>query len=259
MAETKNIVDTPEAQEAFLTDVPVATETKVTPVVAAESLTDRSYTEEDLKKVREQEKSKLYPQIDSLKDEVNLLKKERDERIAESALRAAEAEAEAKKKAESEMDVRQLLESKEQEWAQKLEAERVERERAFTLLERERQYAELTEYRTRRLEDERDNIMPELVDLISGNTPEEIEQSITGLRERSSRILESAQSAMQNARKEMTGSRVTAPPSGPMDTNMEQQQFTAEQIAAMSVTEYAKYRGKLLGKSASDRGKGIFG
>ena len=259
MAETKNIVDTPEAQEAFLTDVPVATETKVTPVVAAESLTDRSYTEEDLKKVREQEKSKLYPQIDSLKDEVNLLKKERDERIAESALRAAEAEAEAKKKAESEMDVRQLLESKEQEWAQKLEAERVERERAFTLLERERQYAELTEYRTRRLEDERDNIMPELVDLISGNTPEEIEQSITGLRERSSRILESAQSAMQNARKEMTGSRVTAPPSGPMDTNMEQNSFTAEQIAAMSVTEYAKYRGKLLGKTASDRGKGIFG
>jgi hypothetical protein len=40
---------------------------------------------------------------------------------------------------------------------------------------------------------------------------------------------------------------------------MEQNSFTAEQIAAMSVTEYAKYRGKLLGKSASDRGKGIFG
>jgi hypothetical protein len=101
--------------------------------------------------------------------------------------------------------------------------------------------------------------MPELVDLISGNTPDEIENSITGLRERSSRILESAQSAMQNARKEMTGSRVTAPPTGPMDTNMEQNSFTAEQIAAMSVTEYAKYRGKLLGKSATGQGKGIFG
>jgi hypothetical protein len=258
MSEATNVVDTPEAQAAFLADVPVPTETLVTPV-KDQALTDKAYSEEDLKRVREQEKSKLYPQIDSLKEELNLLKKEREERIAEAAARAAEAEAEAKKKAESEMDVRQLLESKEQEWAQKLEAERLERERAFTLLERERQYAELTEYRTRRLEDERDNIMPELVDLISGNTPEEIEQSITGLRERSSRILESAQSAMQNARKEMTGSRVTAPPSGPMDTNMEQNSFTAEQIAAMSVTEYAKYRGKLLGKSAMDRGKGIFG
>jgi ElaB/YqjD/DUF883 family membrane-anchored ribosome-binding protein len=222
-------------------------------------LTDKAYSETDLQRVREQEKSKLYPQIDSLKEELNVLKKEREERLAEAATRAAEADAEAKKKVEAEMDVRQLLEAKELEWAQKLEVERGERERAFTLLERERQYAELTEYRTRRLEDERDNIMPELVDLISGSTPDEIEQSITGLRERSSRILESAQSAMQNARKEMTGSRVTAPPSGPMDTNMEQNSFTAEQIAAMSVTEYAKYRGKLLGKSASDRGKGIFG
>ena len=257
MAETTNIVDTPEAQEAFLTDVPVATETKVTPV-KTELLTDKAYTEEDLKRVREQEKSKLYPQIDSLKEELNLLKKEREERLAQMQAEKAAAEEEARKKAESEMDVRQLIEVKEQEWAQKLEAERLERERAFTL-ERERQYAELTEYRNRRLEDERDNIMPELVDLISGNTPEEIEQSITGLRERSSRILESAQSAMQNARKEMTGSRVTAPPTGPMDTNMEQNSFTAEQMAAMSVTEYAKYRGKLLGKSASDRGKGIFG
>jgi ElaB/YqjD/DUF883 family membrane-anchored ribosome-binding protein len=258
MSETTNIVDSPEAQAAFLADVPVATDTVATPV-REQALTDKAYSEDDLKRVREQEKSKLYPQIDSLKEELNVLKKEREERLAEAATRAAEAEAEAKKKAEADMDVRQLLEAKELEWAQKLEVERGERERAFTLLERERQYAELSEYRTRRLEDERDNIMPELVDLISGNTPEEIEQSITGLRERSSRILESAQSAMQNARKEMTGSRVTAPPSGPMDTNMEQNSFTAEQIAAMSVTEYAKYRGKLLGKTASDRGKGIFG
>jgi len=64
---------------------------------------------------------------------------------------------------------------------------------------------------------------------------------------------------MQTARKEMKGTSVTTPPSGPMDTNSDQQQFTADQIAAMSVTEYAKYRGKLLGKAASDRGKGIFG
>jgi hypothetical protein len=57
----------------------------------------------------------------------------------------------------------------------------------------------------------------------------------------------------------MTGSRVTAPPTGPMDTNLEQNQLTAEQISAMSVTEYAKHRSKLLGKAANDRNKGIFG
>ena len=259
MSESSTVVDSAAAQEAFASETaPQATKAAPSPLVTPVT-TEKSYTEDDLKKVREQEKSKLYPQIDSLKDELNLLKKEREERIAEAQAAKDIAETEARKKAESEMDVRALLETKEQEWAQKLEVERLERERAFTLLERERQYAELNEFRNRRLNEEQDNIMPELLDLISGNTPEEIEQSITGLRERSSRILESAQSAMQTARKEMKGTSITTPPSGPMDTNSDQQQFTADQIAAMSVTEYAKYRGKLLGKAASDRGKGIFG
>lgn len=257
MTEATNIVDTPVAQEAFLSDVPAATEALVTPVQSQSP--DKGYSEEDLRRVREQEKSKLYPQIDSLKEELNLLKKEREERFAEAEKLKAEKEAEARKQAEAEMDVRQLLETKEREWAEKLESERLEREKAFLLLERERQLSELTEYRTQRLNQERDNILPELVDLITGNTSDEIEQSIAGLKERSSRILDSAQQAMQSARREMTGSRVTAPASGPLDTNSDQQQFTADQIAAMSVTEYAKYRGKLLGQAASDRGKGIFG
>ena len=257
MTEASNIVDTPVAQEAFLSDVPAPTETLVTPVQPQSP--DKAYSEDDLRRVREQEKSKLYPQIDSLKEELNLLKKEREERLAEAEKLKAEKDAEARRQAEAEMDVRQLLETKEREWAEKLESERQEREKAFLLLERERQLSELTEYRTQRLNQERDNILPELVDLITGNTGDEIEQSIAGLKERSSRILDSAQQAMQSARREMTGSRVTAPASGPLDTNSDQQQFTADQIAAMSVTEYAKYRGKLLGQASSDRGKGIFG
>jgi hypothetical protein len=257
MSETTNIVDTPAAQEAFFQDVPVATEALVTPMQS--QTPDKSYSEEDLRRVREQEKSKLYPQIDSLKEELNILKKEREERQAEAEKLRAEQEADTRKKAEAEMDVRQLLETKEQEWAKSLEQERNERERAFKLLEREREYTELNEYRTSRLRQEENEIIPELLDLIAGNSKEEIEESITGLKDRSSRILESAQQAMQSARKEMTGSRVTAPPTGPLDTNSDQQQFTADQIAAMSVTEYAKYRGKLLGQAATDRGKGIFG
>lgn len=257
MSETANLVDTPAAKEAFFQDVPVATEALVTPMQS--QTPDKSYSEEDLRRVREQEKSKLYPQIDSLKEELNILKKEREERLAEAEKLRAEQETEARKKAEEDMDVRQLLVSKEKEWAERLEAETQERERAFKLLEREREYAEVTDYRNRRLQEERENVIPELLDLVSGNNAEEIEASIAGLKDRSSRILDSAQQAMQSARKEMTGSRVTAPPTGPLDTNSDQQQFTADQIAAMSVTEYAKYRGKLLGQAATDRGKGIFG
>ena len=218
--------------------------------------TQKFYTDEDLAKVRSQEKSKLYPQIDSLKEEINLLKKDREAQLAEAAAIAKEKEEAARKLAESEMDVRALLEKKEQEWTAQLEEIRQEGARKDALLERERQYAELTAYRNRRLAEEQDNIMPELVDLISGNNADEIEQSITGLRERSSKILESAQQAMQSARRDMKGTSTTLPPT--MENNSGQQQFTADQIAAMSVTEYAKYRDRLF-PGANNQNKGLFG
>jgi len=251
---TSNVVDSAVAQEAFASEVAGTTTQAeaVAPVIDSKA----GYTEVDLKRVREQEKSKLYPQIDSLKEEINLLKKDREAQLAEAAAIAKEKEDAARKLAESEMDVRSLLEKKEQEWASQLEEIRQEGARKDALLERERQYAELTAYRNRRLAEEQENIMPELVDLISGNNADEIEQSITGLRERSSKILESAQQAMQNARRDMKGTSTTLPPT--MENNSGQQQFTADQIAAMSVTEYAKYRDRLF-PGANNQNKGIFG
>ena len=251
---TSNVVDSAVAQEAFASEVAGTTTQAeaVAPVIDSKA----GYTEVDLQRVREQEKSKLYPQIDSLKEEINLLKKDREAQLAEAAAIAKEKEDAARKLAESEMDVRSLLEKKEQEWASQLEEIRQEGARKDALLERERQYAELTSYRNRRLAEEQDNIMPELVDLISGNNADEIEQSITGLRERSSKILESAQQAMQNARRDMKGTSTTLPPT--MENNSGQQQFTADQIAAMSVTEYAKYRDRLF-PGANNQNKGLFG
>jgi len=92
--------------------------------------------------------------------------------------------------------------------------------------------------------------MPELLDLVGGNTREDLDASIEGLKERSARILESAQSAMQNTRREMTGTRATLPPAGPLETNSEQTQFSAQDIASMSAQEYAKYRDRLLSPKA---------
>ena len=80
--------------------------------------------------------------------------------------------------------------------------------------------------------------------------------SISGLKERSARILDSAQAATQSLRREMTGTRATLPPT--LENNSDQQQFTAEQIAAMSVADYAKYRSRLL-PNVGQNGKGIFG
>jgi hypothetical protein len=223
---------------------------------------NKFYTEEDLAKVRSQEKDKLYPQIESLKEEVLALKKDKEDKAvrkaAEEAEKTASAEAAKRAKEESEMDVRDLLKTKEQEWNEQLERERQERERAFALLEREKNFAELNAYRQSRVEAERESIIPELIDLVIGESQEEIEKSITGLKERSSRILESAQSAMQAARRDMTGTRVTSPQAGPLDINTGNRQFTADEISSMSMNDYAKYRQQLLSDNAQGRSKGLF-
>ncbi|MEI6598150.1 MAG: hypothetical protein WCL22_03820, partial [bacterium] len=148
---------------------------------------------------------------------------------------------------------------KTRELQEQLERERNERERAFALLEREKTFADLQAYRQELLEQERENIIPELVDLIAGNSREEVQQSVEGLKARSAKILDSAQSALQNARKEMKGTSITTPPAGPLETNMEHRTLTADEIQSMSMNDYAKYRSRLLSPSAQGKTRGLFG
>jgi hypothetical protein len=240
-------------------DAPTVTTTNFTTSNSDGVTTNKFYTDEDLAKVRSQEKDKLYPQIENLKEELNSLRKEKEE---EAARRAADAEAEAARAREvalSELDTKSYADARLAELQEQLERERQERERAFALLEREKTFADLQAYRQEVLEQERESIIPELVDLISGNTREEITTSVESLKERSARILESAQSAMQNARKEMTGTRATLPPAGPLETNSEQRNLTPQEIASMSMNDYAKYRSRLLSPSAQGKSSGLFG
>ena len=224
------------------------------------------YSAEDIAKAREQEKAKLYPQMEKMKEELSSLKKareeqaakeaEREQRIAEELLRK---EAQKKEEEESELSFKDLLKKKEQEFQAQLEAERLERERAFALLEQERKFQEVMNYRQQRVEQERDNIVPELIDLIDGNSADEVEQSISMLKEKSARILSSAQQAMQSARQQMAGTRITNPAAGPLDNDSEQKSYSPDSIREMSLADYAKQRAKLLGTAASNRGQGLFG
>lgn len=224
------------------------------------------YSAEDIAKAREQEKAKLYPQMEKMKEELSSLKKareeqaakeaEREQRIAEELVRK---EAQKKEEEESELSFKDLLKKKEQEFQSQLEAERLERERAFALLEQERKFQEVMNYRQQRVEQERDNIVPELIDLIDGNSADEVEQSIAMLKEKSARILSSAQQAMQSARQQMAGTRITNPAAGPLDNDSEQKSYSPDSIREMSLADYAKQRAKLLGTAASNRGQGLFG
>lgn len=242
------------------------TEAALEPQIESETteVTPSYFTAEDIAKARAQEKEKLYPQVEKLKEELNLLKQRESEREAEESKRREErkkreAEAAKKKKEEEEaqLEVRALLQKKEEEWQTQLETERLEREKAFALLEQERRFQALMNYRSMRLEQERDNIIPELIDLIQGNDENEIEQSISALKEKSAKIFDSVAQAGVQTRKDMVGARVTVPASGPLDNDSEQRSYTPDSIKDMSMADYAKNRAKLLG-TGNNSGQGLF-
>lgn len=223
------------------------------------------FTADDLARARAQEKEKLYPQLEKLKEEVSVLRQREQEREAKEAERKAQraardAELAKKKKEEeeAELELRELLVRKEQELTAQIEQERSEREKALALLDQERKFQALMQYRQARLEQERENIIPELIDMISGNDENEIEQSISALKEKSAKIFDSVASAAQASRKDMVGARITAPASGPLDNDSAQANFSPEAIANMSQAEYAKHRAKLLGSASNNRGQGLF-
>jgi hypothetical protein len=249
-----------EENQVIETTAPVAevSEVSSTPMTA--------FTAEDIAKARAQEKQKLYPQMEKMQEELakakalaeDLASKE-EQREAERNAKNAERAAKKKQEEEQELTFKELLSKKEQEFQSQLDAERLEREKAFALLDRERQFQDLMTYRAQRIEQERDTIVPQLIDLVNGNTQDEIEQSIATLKDKSAGIMQDVQQATANAKQSMVGARVTAPASGPLDNNSEQQSYTPDSIRDMSLAEYAKQRAKLLGTAASNRGQGLFG
>ena len=244
----------------------IETPAPVAEVSEMSNTTVTAFTAEDIAKARAQEKQKLYPQMEKMQEELakakalaeDLASKE-EQREAERTAKNAERAAKKKQEEEQELTFKELLSKKEQEFQSQLDAERLEREKAFALLDRERQFQELMNYRQGRLEQERDSIVPELIDLIQGNSQEEVEQSISMLKEKSASILQSAQAAMQSAKQQMAGTRITSPASGPLDNDPSQQSYTPDSIRDMSLADYAKQRAKLLGNAASNRGQGLFG
>jgi len=258
-AENLSASITNAAQSTF-TPNPANGTVVTTPFVSTPTTTSSQvFTEAQIAAAREQEKSKLYPQIENLKTEVETLRREKEEREAAEAARAAEIAEENKRLAEQEMTARELIEAQRSEFAAQLAEERREREAAIAMLDMERQYQELQSWKIARIEQERDNIMPELLDMVDGDSPEAIEASITSLKDRTARILESAQQAMSATRRDMVGTRLTAPAAGPLDTNTGQRQFSPEDIKNMSLSEYQKYRNELLGSGAASNGRGLFG
>jgi DNA replication initiation complex subunit (GINS family) len=122
------------------------------------------------------------------------------------------------------------------------------------LLEKERRIQQIESYRQRRLTEEQEAIIPELIDLIAGNSEEDIENSIAVLRDRSSAIIESIQQATSQSGR-LRGPQVTAPPTGPMDNQQEYQTMSADDIRNMPMDQYTKMRERLMQATRNSRGR----
>lgn len=226
--------------------------------------TGKYFTEDEVQKIRQQEKDKLYTRLEesqsrlkSMEEQLNLLSKEREEAIKQAEAKAR-AEADLIKQRElEELSAKELLTRKEdefnsrinqveREWSEKFQVMEQERQAQAALLEKERALQALEIYRQRRVVEEQESIIPELLDLVSGNSEDEIENSIAVLRARSSAIIESIQQASQSQMPRLKGAPVTAPPTGPLENNTEYQTMTAEDIRNMPMDQYAKMRERLL-------------
>jgi len=239
--------------------VPVEAEATKAEVSAKE---EKYFTEQDIQKVRQQEKDKLYKRLEdadtrvkTMEEQLSLLSQEREKAVQEAQERA-KAEAEALRQREmEELSAKELLTKREDEFNQRINQVEEEWQARFNdleqqrqaqeaLLEKERYLQSLESYRQRRLQEEQETIIPELRDLVSGNNEEEIENSIAVLRDRSSAIIESIQQASQPTR--LKGAPVTAPPTGPLENQQEYQTMSAENIRNMPMDQYVKMRERLL-------------
>lgn len=239
--------------------------------------TERTFSADDLQKARQEEKDKVYSRLEqeaaqrkALEDQVaELLKAQQEREAAEAAARQA-AEEEARRKAESEMSAKDLLAQRERElqerlsqttteWEKKFQQMQQEREHERALLEKERELAALQAYTQKRVAEERDNIAPQLLDFITGNTPDQIEQSIESVKAKSLEIANAAREAMASARAAQRGVAPTGyAPVGPMEIEGGTRQYSTEDIAQMDMQTYAKFRQNIPGL-AQNRNVGLYG
>ena len=219
------------------------------------------YTEEDLAKAREQEKSKLYRRMDTMQSELAALKEEREAEAKRIADEQKAAEDAARAQREEEMSAKELIAAKEAEWAQQQAELRQQIEQERALRERETQFAELMDARQQIINQYQERVAPELLDLIAGDSIEEIQQSAEDMAARTERILEQTQQAMQQTRQQTPTARVTAPVSSGPDNEAASRTYTPDDIRQMSMADYAKHRQRLLGQGANGgpRNRGLFG
>ena len=228
----------------------------------------QTFTAEDIAAARQQEKDKLYKRLetnqgtlDQMQSQLAVLTAEREAAEKARAEAAAAADAERVARTQAEMDAKSYAETKIGEFEQRMASMQAEREQERALLAREREYSELQSYRAEQMQTAGQQIAPELIDLVSGNSREEIDASVSLLTARTQAIVESIQTAQAAA----TPPRGVAPTGRPNVDPLNPQgpgtkTYSAQDLKGMSMGEYIANRQQLLGALSDQvRRNGLYG
>jgi|SRR4051812_2687353 hypothetical protein len=187
-----------------------------------------------VEKARTEEKDKLYPQIDGLRDAVKEvqeeLRKEREEK--EQTRKEAEEKAEEERKAKLSTDERQLeiLHRLEEQLGQ----ERSERVKLMKELDKKDRQNALNAYRERALVAAGDTILPELKELVTGNTEVEIDTAIKNVKARTEEITKRFKESRGEEVKRNLGGRANP------DTAALEEQDLSEQLTQVDKDKYLR-------------------
>lgn len=235
------------------------------------------FTAEDLERVRQEEKTKVYGRLDQetqarkeLENHVQSLLAAQQEREAEAQRQREAAEQAERERQEAEMSAKDLLAQREQtwqeqqrqmqtDWEQRFEQMAQERAQEHALLEKEKELAALSAYTANRLAEEKDNIAPQFLDFIKGNSQGEIDQAIEVAKAKTAEIFTEIQQAQVQQRAQQRGVAPTGyAPVGPLEVEGGTRQYSAQDIQNMSIQEYAEFRRKA-GIGGSGQGRGLYG
>lgn len=237
----------------------------------------KTFTEDQVNALLQRERDKVYGRLDKssqaqeeLKNQLAELQKAEKSRAAAEAKARKDAEEAARKAAEAEMSAKELIDTRtrelqehykqlEQTWADQVQTMQQQMAAQDVILQKERQFAALQQYKQQVLAQHQGDIAPELSDYIDGNSAEEIDAAVAKAIEKTNSIVSGFQLAQQQARSQMPGTGTTGyTPTGPLEGGTAQQ-MTLEQLQAMGNKDYAKFRELPGMPGASQQQQGLFG
>jgi hypothetical protein len=249
---------------------PTIAATAQQPVFTATS-TGQLFTMDELNAAREaarkESNDRLYGELQKLREhakatdaELEVTRKEREEREAAARKAQEEAEAAARRAHEEETSAKQLLEEQRREFEERLARLAEDQAAREAVFKQEQKRANLLAYTQRRVAEERDEIAPELIDYIDGPDEESVEAAIANAKAKTASILEGVRQAQTSSRAGMPGVSTGSGNIGPVDQQGAARTMTAEDIAALPVNspEYQALR-RQYGMDRPAGGAGMFG